>query len=290
MNKTKVTAVINNKGGVGKTVSSTTLAAIMGTMFGKRVLFVDMDPQSNGSQILGFEGDGKKYTLHEKIQSNVPLCENTVEDVLLDMKKDIHDCIRKTRLENVDLLPAYLTLSEAENKLLSDVTLPQQFRLKMQLEKIDGEYDNIIIDCAPGVSLLNINALVIADDVLIPSRCDVNSRDGIANVIHLLQTVQLYNPYLSLAGCFLTQYDSRKMICKEAWKDCEDALGDKFLPWTIGQNTNAEKGPGLGRTLYELDKSSKAIANYTWIAKYIISQNRKKVLRMYWEEIQNEQI
>lgn len=288
MGKAKVTVVINNKGGVGKSVSSTTLAAIFGVEMGSKTLFVDMDPQSNGSQILGFKGNAESHSLKEKIEQKLPLCKNTIEDVLLDMDKDIHDCIIKTRMENVDLLPSYLTLSNAENQLLSDVNYPQQFRLKMKLDKLADEYDYIIIDCGPGASLLNINALVASDTVLIPSRSDMNSRNGIANVMHLIQTVQLYNSYLELAGCFLTQFDSRKKICKEAWEDCQQALGDKFLPWTIGQNTNAEKGPGMERTLYELDKNSKAVEGYRWIAKYLVANNKKKVVKDYWRGIENE--
>ncbi|XCP83608.1 AAA family ATPase [Roseburia hominis] len=285
----KTIAILNNKGGVGKSVTATTLSAIMGVEFDKKVLLVDDDPQANSSKIMGFTGRrAKNYSLREKIEQKVALCENTLEDVLLDPEKDIHDCIVHTRFEQVDLLPAYLTLSEAENKLLSDVSLPQQFRLKMQLEKVKGEYDYCIIDCGPGVSLLNINALVAADGVLIPSKSDESSRDGIANIMHLIKTVQSYNLNLKLSGCFLVQYDKRKRICQEAWADCQEALGDKFLPWTIRQNTCAEQAPGKVKTLYELDKKSDSVYNYIWIARYLMERNGKKVLKEYMEEMQHE--
>lgn len=127
----------------------------------------------------------------------------SIEDALMDPKLDIHKCIIHTKYENLDIIPAYLTLAEVENRLQADITTPQQFRLRMQLEKIEDEYDYCLIDCSPSINILNINGLVAADEVYIPTKTDGNSCLGIAISYNLINTVQAYNPRLKVAGIFL---------------------------------------------------------------------------------------
>ena len=151
----KVVGFLNNKGGVGKTGSITTLAHMIATEYKRKVLVVDIDPQANTSQLFGFSGDEQEYSLTELLNGRVYPVENTVEDILLDSEKDIRDCIYETEYENLFIVPSYITLSSVENQLLGNVTMPQQFRLKKQLDKVKDEFDLCMIDCGPSVSLLN---------------------------------------------------------------------------------------------------------------------------------------
>ncbi len=268
----KVVGFLNNKGGVGKTGSLTTLAHMIATTRGKRVLVVDIDPQANTSQLFGFTGNEQEYSLTELLNGRVYPVENTVEDILLDAEKDIKDCIYETGYGNLFIIPSYITLSGVENQLLGNVTMPQQFRLKKQLEKVKEEFDICMIDCGPSVSLLNVNALAACDGIYIPSRCDKDSRVGVANIIRLMKTVQEYNPNLELKGVFLTQYDARKNICKDAEKDCEEALGNIFLKdCSIPVCTKMEQTGLKQKPLLVLDPYGKAIQQYEKLTEYILN-------------------
>lgn len=264
----------NNKGGVGKSASLTAVGHMLAEVWGKKVLLVDMDPQANTSQLFGFTSNDNEYSLKELIDGSIYPVENTVEDILLDADKDIRECIYDTDYKNLSIIPSYITLSNVENQLLGNVTLPQQFRLKQQLQKIEEEYDFCLIDCGPSVSLLNVNALAAAQDVYIPSRCDKDSRVGIANIIRLMKTVQGYNTSLNLKGVFLTHFDERKKICREARVDCKEALGDKFLElFSIPVNTKVEQTGRSQKPLYDLDKHCKATQKYLELTKYIIENS-----------------
>lgn len=267
----KVIAFLNNKGGVGKTATMTAVSHIFSEVFEKKVLNVDMDPQGNTSQLYGYSGMEGSYSLQELIEEKIYPVSDTVEDLLLDSEKDIRECIYETDYKNLSIIPSYLTLSEVENRLLGDVTRPQQFRLKVQLEKISKEYDFCFIDCGPSVSLLNVNALTAADVVYIPSRCDKDSRVGIANVIRLVKAVQGYHPKLELGGVFLTQYDDRKKICQEAKEDCKNALKEKFIEIPIPTNTKVEQAGSRQTPLYALDPYGKATQKYLDLANYILN-------------------
>ncbi|MEG2821279.1 MAG: ParA family protein [Lachnospiraceae bacterium] len=271
----KTISGINNKGGVGKTATVGAVVHILATIYDKKILAVDIDPQGNLSKLFGFTGSDRKYSLKEEIEGKIYPVQNTIEDILMDSSKNIHDCIYQTGYKNLDIIPAYLTLSNVENQLLGNALTPQQEKLKKQLAKIQEEYDYCFIDCGPSVSLLNINALYASDEVYIPSKSDKDSRNGIVNMLNLMRTVQECNPGLKLGGCFLTQFDERKNICKEAWADCKEALGNKFLPIAIPVNTKVEQTSSKQKPLYELDPSGKATQSYIKLAEYMMAPNKK---------------
>lgn len=281
----KTIAGLNNKGGVGKTATIAAVSHMIAAVFKKRVIMVDMDPQGNLSQLFGFTGSDKQYSLKEAIEGAIYPVENTVEDILKDSKKNVHDCIYETDFEGLDIIPAYLTLTNVERELVGDSITPQQVRLQLQLEKIQEEYDYCFIDCGPSVSLLTMNALYASDEVLIPSKCDKDSRDGVANVIHLVDTILTFNwngnLKLKILGCFLTQYDARKNICKEAWEDCQDALGEKFIPIPIPVNTKVEQTGSRQTPLYQLDPNGKATQQYLKLAQYIMAPNRTLYIEQF---------
>lgn len=269
----KVITFLNNKGGVGKSASIVTVGHLMAKVFQKRTLLVDIDPQANTSQLFGCDPGPEEYSLKEMINGTVYPMPDTIQELLKDTKKDPHDCIYETEYENLDIIPSYLTLSNVENELLGKVTVPQQFLLKLQLEKIKDEYDFCLIDCGPSVSLLNVNALTASDIVYIPAKCDRSSRVGIANVYKMIESVREFSGgNLEFGGCFLTQYDARKKICREAWEDCKDALGDKLIDVTIPVDTKVEQTGSMGKPLYEITSKGNAAQSYYELTKLILRQ------------------
>lgn len=266
---------LNNKGGVGKSATVTAIGHILATEYKKKVLLVDMDPQANTSQLYGFEGESN-YSLKEILEEDVYPIKDTIEDILWDGSKDIHECIYSTDFEGLDIIPSFITLSNMENRLIVNITEPNQFRLYKQLMKVKDEYDYCLIDCGPSVSLLNINALAASDTVYIPSRCDKSSRIGIANVLRMVKNVQSFSSKdLEFGGCFLVQFDSRKRICQEAWEDCKSALGNRLLEITIPTCTKVEQTNSLKVPILALDPNGTATKSYQELAAYILEESVK---------------
>lgn len=280
----KTIVFLNGKGGTGKSASATTLAHIIATVHGKRTLLVDMDPQSNASAMYS-EADFEHiffqiYTGKE--MANRPA---SVENMLMDSSLDPHECIIHTEYENLDMIPAFLTLSEAEERMKADTRTVQQFKLKKQLDKVKDEYDMCLIDCGPSVSLLNVNALAAADEVYIPTRSDGNSLIGIAITVNLVRTVQEYNPKLRIGGIFITQYSKVKNVSKATYSILEDVFPDEFLPITVGVTKNLEENSMEQKPLLEMDKKGKVSKSYLKLAEYILAPNKKKFIEQYRKEI-----
>lgn len=285
----KVIPIINNKGGVGKTASVTTISHILTSIYGKKVLMIDLDPQGNTSSRYS---DIDFFSIFCSIMERKPIqTELSIEDVLLHPEMDIHEAIKHTEYENLDIIPSHLTLSEVEERLKADITTPQQFKLKTQLAKIKDEYDYCFIDCSPSISILNINALTAADEVYIPLRNDGDSCIGVAITRNLVQTVALYNPTLHIAGVFLTQYNAQKNVSKEVYSMLNDLLpqyGIPLLPIKIGTTKYLEENTFEQKPLLALDKGKNkcnASRAYIKLAEYIMAPNKKIFLKNYQEEM-----
>lgn len=277
----KTLAFLNQKGGVGKTASTTTIGHILAERYNKKVLLIDVDPQANTST--GFSEMDYFKIFIGIIKGERIGRELSMEDLLMDSELDPHECIKHTKYENLDIIPAYQTLAEAEEKLKADVRTPQQFRLKSQLDKVKDEYDFCIIDCSPSINILNINALVAADEVYIPTKTDGNSLIGIAISYNLIRTVQTYNPGLRLMGAFFTQCDKRTNVTKTAREFLEQVLPGLLLPYEIGKNVKLEENSYQQATLLELDKNCRnhVTKTYVALAEYIQSDDRKKCINEY---------
>ncbi|NSD68937.1 ParA family protein [Dorea longicatena] len=275
----KTLTFLNAKGGTGKTASCSTIAHGL-TEKGYRVLMIDLDPQSNSSALYSEVDFFKIFFQILKNEPN-PDKQLSVEDLLMDSQLDPHECIKHTEYENLDIIQAFLTLSEVEERLKADTRTPQQFKLRNQLEKLKDEYDYCLIDCGPSISLLNINALVAADEVFIPARCDGGSLIGVAIAMKLIETVQTYNPRLQVGGIFLTQYMKNMNVCKTAFEILDQSFGDMFLPITIGTSKNLMENTYEQRPLLSFDKKSKVAKNYKELVEYISAPNRKKFLSEY---------
>lgn len=269
----KTIIFLNNKGGVGKTASVTTIAHMLAEEFHKKVLLVDLDPQMNASCLYS---EIDFINLFSRIHSGEEVVGDSysIEDLLLDPDMDIHKCIRKTDYENLDIIPSYLTLSEAEERMKADVKSPQQFRLRQHLKKVQNEYDYCIIDTSPSVSIVNVNGLAAADSVYLPVRCDGGSLLGVAITVNLVRTVQEYNPRLEIGGMFFTQWNGRKNVSKVVYDLLYDAFGEYMLPTNISVSKNIEEGSLAQEPLLAYDRGNNkcsATKEYLKLTEHIIN-------------------
>ncbi|MCX7771947.1 MAG: ParA family protein [Clostridia bacterium] len=188
----KTISVINIKGGVAKTISSINIAYNLMAVHGYRILIIDNDKQGNSSKFFGLHS----YELP------------SISEVLTEKGYDIRSAIRKTSYENLDVLPANMTLLKANKEILLDVSRPQQTRLRKALCMVVDQYDYVIIDNAPDINMSVINALVASDDVLIPIKVDKFAFDGLEILTEQVEEVKEFNPSLKIAGCFITMYQN----------------------------------------------------------------------------------
>ena len=301
----KTISFLNNKGGVGKTASVTTLAHILATQFDKKVLLVDMDPQANASnrfskqnwfeifadimkiekrelfELLGMEYDDE--TDEDSITQKL-----TIKDLLLDLKLNPLDVIVNTRFENLDMIPTSLTLATAESAILIDPVTPQQSRLKTQLDKIADKYDYCLIDCSPSVSILNINALNASDEVYVPTRTDGDSVVGMAISLDLIKQIQEYKPSLKCEGVFLTQVQWQESVAKTTELLLSRVLPpEQYVPIQIGNTKYLKENSYAQKMLLESDKKAQSSVTkaYIALAKYIIAPNKAQFLKDNEKEI-----
>lgn len=270
----KVFGFLNNKGGVGKTATAISVASILAQKYGKRVLLVDLDPQGNSTSM--FCETNPLDLLGELLMGNTENYKErgSVEQLLLDQNYDIHKCIISTKIENLFLIPAFLTLAECEERLKADVRTPQQFRLKKQLEKVQGEYDYVILDYSPSVNIININGLAASDYVYVPARCDAWSVVGFGIAKNLIETVQDYNPKLKIGGILFTDWKRNKNVSKQILEMSKTAFGDVVIPVQITSSKLIEEMSYLQKTILELDptKKNRVTRDYADLTEYIYNQ------------------
>ena len=212
----RVIAMVNQKGGVGKTTSTINLGAALAEL-GRRVLMVDFDPQ--GALSAGFG-----VNQHE--------LDTTVYTVMMDRKTDVREAIRATEFPNMDLLPANIDLSAAEVQLVNEVAREQV--LSSALKKVKDDYDVVLIDCQPSLGLLTVNALTAADGVIIPLICEFFALRAVALLVDSIEKVQdRLNPDLRIDGVLATMFDSRTLHSKEVLARIVDAFGDKVFDTVI---------------------------------------------------------
>lgn len=208
----KTIAFSNIKGGVGKTTSAVNVAYDLSAK-GKRVLLVDLDPQSNSSDFYGRCGNTK----------------HTVADLLTNGNLPLDEVAVPTDYDRLDIISAYLTLGRAEKLLISDTATPQQFRLKRYLTALAPRYDYCILDCSPAAeSIVNINGLAAADVVYVPMRCDKWAIAGLESSLQVINTVSSYNDRLTFGGAFFTCWERCK-VGSEVHAELEKQLGNKLL-------------------------------------------------------------
>ena len=278
----KTLCFLNNKGGVGKTATVTTLSHMMATEYGKRVLVVDIDPQHNTSARFS-SSEWINIFLSIYKNENIDEGQPSIENILLDKNFDPHEAIRHTEYPNLDIIPSYLTLSTCEEFIKADVVTPQQFRLRSQLKKVEDEYDFCLIDCSPSISILNINALTSADEVYLPVRTDGDSCIGLAISLNLAKSVQEYNPSLKLGGVFLTQCNWQEGVAKTTYDFLSQVLAkETLIPIQIGNSKYLKENSFEQKPLLEVDSGktkSMVTRAYLLLCEYIMAENKQAFLK-----------
>lgn len=253
----KIIAIANQKGGVGKTTTSINLAASLGVLE-KKVLLIDADPQANASSGLGIDVDSVEIGTYQILEhSNLP-----------------KEAIVPSSAPNVDIIPAHIDLVAIEIELVDKEN--REYMLKQALTEIKEEYDYVIIDCAPSLGLLTLNALTAADSVVIPIQCEYFALEGLGKLLNTIKSVQkIHNPDLDIEGLLLTMYDSRLRLSNQVVDEVQKHFNNMVFETIIQRNTKLSEAPSFGESIINFDATSKGAANYLSLASEIIKRNSK---------------
>ena len=248
----KIIAVANQKGGVGKTTTAVNLSASLAAAEHKTLL-VDMDPQANACSGLGVD---KTEVI------------STVYDVLLG-EADIAKVIRRTELAHLDVLPSNTNLIGAEIELIE--TPHRDQRLKQVLAAVTADYEYIIIDCPPSLSLLTVNALCAADSVLVPLQCEFYAMEGLGQLMQTVRLVQQeLNPKLELCGILLTMFDGRNNLCHQVSTEIRQHFNNKVFNVVVPRNVRLSEAPSYGQPVLLYDISSRGAQAYMALAQEVL--------------------
>ena len=251
----KIIALANQKGGVGKTTSSINLAASLAVLEYKTLL-VDADPQANSTSGIGFDPRNIKNSIYECIINGI----------------DPHEAIQKTETPNLDLLPAHIDLVGAEIEMINLTS--REYKMKAVLESVRDEYDFIIIDCSPSLGHITINALTAADSVIIPVQCEYFALEGLGKLLNTIKIVQSrLNTQLQIEGILLTMYDVRLRLSNQVVDEVRTHFEEMVFDTIIQRNTRLSEAPSFGISVIMHDATCKGAVNYLNLAREIIRKN-----------------
>ena len=261
----KIIAIVNQKGGVGKTTTSINLAASLGVL-DKKVLLVDLDPQGNATTGVGIDKNDISSSIYE----------------VLTKKETIEKSIIKTKSKNLYLLPAYLNLAGVDMELIelerkakeSGEKFNRVIRLKEELGKVSDNFDYILIDCPPSLGILTTNALAAANSVLIPVQCEYFALEGLGQLLNTVNLVKKHlNKNLEIEGALLTMYDARTNLSNQVVKEVKKYFEDKVYKTVIPRNVRLSEAPSYGMPITVYDPRSKGAKAYEKFAKELLKNN-----------------
>ena len=251
----RIIAIANQKGGVGKTTTSTNLSACLAEA-GKKVLLIDIDPQGNATSGVGID------------KNNL---ENTVYDIIIE-ECTLEECLIENALENLDVLPSNVNLSGAEIDLIG--IDDREYILKKNIDKIKDNYDFIIIDCPPSLNMLTVNAMTTADTVLVPIQCEYYALEGLSQLIHTINLVkERLNPNLEMEGVVFTMYDARTNLSLEVVENVKNNLKQSIYKTIIPRNVRLAEAPSHGLHINLYDTKSVGAESYRLLAEEVIERS-----------------
>ena len=250
----RIIAVANQKGGVGKTTTSINLAACLAEK-GKKVLAVDMDPQGNLTSGLGVDKDSVEKSIYELIIGEV----------------DIKEVINKEVLENLDIIPTSIDLSAAEIELIG--VDDKEYILRNAIDQVKDQYDFVIIDCPPSLSMLTINAMTTADSVIVPIQCEYYALEGLSQLIHTVELVKdRLKSKLEIEGVVFTMYDARTNLSLQVVENVKDNLQQNIYKTIIPRNIRLAEAPSYGLPINKYDPKSTGAESYMRLADEVIER------------------
>ena len=254
----RIIAIANQKGGVGKTTTAINLSSCLAEK-GQKVLAVDMDPQGNMTSGLGVDKDE---------------AENTVYDLIIG-EADINEVIQNNVMENLDVIPTNIDLSAAEIELIG--VDDKEYIVRNAIHKVRDEYDFVIIDCPPSLSMLTINAMTTADSVLVPIQCEYYALEGLSQLIHTVELVkERLNPVLEIEGVVFTMYDARTNLSLQVVENVKDNLQQNIYKTIKPRNIRLAEAPSYGMPINKYDSKSAVSDAYMRLADEVISRDEEQ--------------
>lgn len=251
----KIIAVANQKGGVGKTTTAVNLAASLGVLE-KKILLIDADPQANATSGLGID-------VEAVVNGTYQVLEHTSTAL---------STIIKTNSPNVDIIPAHIDLVAIEIELVDKQD--REYMLRKALKDVKNNYDYVIIDCAPSLGLITLNALTAADSVVIPIQCEYYALEGLGKLLNTITSIQkIHNKELAIEGLLLTMYDSRLRLSNQVVAEVKKHFDNMVFKTIIQRNIKLGEAPSYGESIIAYDATSKGSINYINLAHEIIKRN-----------------
>jgi chromosome partitioning protein len=255
----KIIAIVNQKGGVGKTTTTVNLAASLGVLE-KKVLIIDADPQANSTSGLGIDIDSVEIGTYE----------------VLELTANVSEAIVKTNTPNVDIVCSHIDLVAVEIELVDKDN--REYMLKQALNEVKEKYDYVLIDCAPSLGLITLNALTASDSVIIPIQCEYFALEGLGKLLTTIKSVQkIHNPDLAIEGMLLTMHDARLRLSNQVVEEVNKHFEDMVFKTIIQRNVKLSEAPSFGESIISFDATSKGATNYLSLAEELILKNETTV-------------